>query len=165
MDTVARLAPHLDAEAEGRRIDAEQAADPAGTVALPHGRDLLVGLPAGGWAVVTSGTRVIADARLRIAGLPRPPALVCAEDVEEGKPAPDGYLEAARRLGAEPGGCVVVEDAPVGLEAGRRAGMATIAVSTTHAAADPAGADRLVAGLAEVLAAAAELRAARDRRA
>jgi len=55
-------------------------------------------------------------------------AAVAAEDVREGKPAPDVFLTAAARLGAEPHGCVVVEDARAGVEAARRAGMRSIGV-------------------------------------
>jgi beta-phosphoglucomutase len=55
-------------------------------------------------------------------------AAVSAEDVREGKPAPDVFLAAAARLGTEPHGCVVVEDARAGIEAAKRAGMRSIGV-------------------------------------
>ncbi|MGE5198444.1 MAG: HAD family hydrolase [Rhodospirillaceae bacterium] len=57
---------------------------------------------------------------------------VAAEDVTHGKPDPEVFLLAAARLGAEPHRCIVVEDAPTGIEAGRRAGMRTIGVSLMH---------------------------------
>jgi mannitol-1-/sugar-/sorbitol-6-phosphatase len=66
-------------------------------------------------------------------GLWRGGLLIGADDVTEGKPSPEGYLAAARALGVRPGECVVVEDAPAGVEAGTRAGMAVVAVTTTHA--------------------------------
>jgi HAD superfamily hydrolase (TIGR01509 family) len=56
-------------------------------------------------------------------------AIVSAEDVPRGKPAPDVYLAAAARLGARPDCCVVVEDAPAGIEAAHRAGMRSIGVA------------------------------------
>jgi sugar-phosphatase len=58
--------------------------------------------------------------------------LVCAEDVERGKPSPDVYLRAAAGLGVAPARCLVIEDAPPGLEAARRAGMSAVALTTTH---------------------------------
>lgn len=70
--------------------------------------------------------------------------IVSGEDVQRGKPAPDTFLEAARRLGAEPARCVVFEDAPAGIQAARAAGMRVIAVGTSHSASVLAGADRYI---------------------
>jgi beta-phosphoglucomutase len=58
-------------------------------------------------------------------------AIAGAADVERGKPHPDVFLKAAERLGIEPGKCIVFEDAPLGVEAARRAGMRAIVLSTT----------------------------------
>ncbi|WP_234382875.1 HAD-IA family hydrolase [Streptomyces dysideae] len=85
------------------------------------------------WAVVTSATRRLAEARLDAVGI-RPKKMVAADDVTRGKPGPEPYLLAARRLGVDPAHCVVFEDAPAGLQAGRAAGMTTVALATTHAA-------------------------------
>ena len=93
---------------------------------------LLAVLPAASWAVATSGVRPIATSRLRRAGLPVPPVLVCAEDVARGKPSPDAYLLAARGLGVVPSDCLVVEDAPAGIQAARSAGMTVVGLTTTH---------------------------------
>jgi sugar-phosphatase len=81
--------------------------------------------------------------------------LVTADQVEHGKPAPDPYLLAAERLGVDPAACLVLEDAPAGIAAGRAAGMTVWAVTTTHApdALDGAGAARIAGGLPEHLAA------------
>jgi sugar-phosphatase len=73
--------------------------------------------------------------------------IVCAEDVERGKPYPDPFLLAADRLGIRPQRCIVVEDAPAGLEGARRAGMKTIGVLTTHEVLE---ADRVVRSLEEL---------------
>ncbi|HET9381833.1 MAG TPA: HAD family hydrolase [Streptomyces sp.] len=100
---------------------------------LPGTKDVLGALPSGRWAVVTSATRRLAEARLGAVGI-LPGALVAADDVTRGKPDPEPYLRAARLLGVEPAGCVVFEDAPAGLRAGRAAGMATVALATTHPA-------------------------------
>jgi sugar-phosphatase len=93
---------------------------------------LLETLPVGSWAVATSGTRAVATDRLQRAGLPIPGVLICAEDVPRGKPSPDVYLLAAAGLGVVPSQCLVIEDAPAGIEAARAAGMGVVALTTTH---------------------------------
>ncbi|WP_262058618.1 HAD family hydrolase [Streptomyces sp. STR69] len=117
------------------RIEALEVEDVAngGAVLLPGTRDFLDSLPADRWAVVTSATRRLAEARLAHADI-LPKTLVVAEDVTRGKPDPEPYLLAARQLGVDPARCVVFEDAPAGLRAGRAAGMITVALATTHQA-------------------------------
>lgn len=70
---------------------------------------------------------------------PAPHALVGGDEGLPGKPEPDIFLEAARRIGADPRSCIVFEDAPFGIEAARRAGMRAVAVCTSHSAAQLAG--------------------------
>jgi sugar-phosphatase len=94
--------------------------------AMPGAGQLLDFSPAGTWAVVTSGSRAIATARMASAGLADADVLVTGEDVEHGKPFPDPYLLAAQRLGVSPQRCAVFEDAPAGIAAARAAGVATI---------------------------------------
>src|SRR6266545_2489245 len=79
------------------------------------------------WAVVTSADRRLARARLEAAGID-PPLLVTFEDVSAGKPDPEGFLLAARRLGVDPARCLVVEDSEPGLAAARAAGARTAAL-------------------------------------
>lgn len=117
---------------------------------VPGAPELLGGLPAGRWAGVTSGPSRLMTGRLDAVGLPVPEVLVAADHVRRGKPDPEGYLAAAAALGAGPGACVVVEDAPAGVAAGRAAGMFVIGLTTTHTAAQLAGADTVVASLTEV---------------
>ncbi|MFJ8053894.1 HAD family hydrolase [Streptomyces luteogriseus] len=100
---------------------------------LPGTRAFLDVLPAERWAVVTSATRRLAEARLDAVGI-LPKTLVAADDITRGKPDPESYLLAARALGVDPAHCVVFEDAPAGLTAGRAAGMTTVALTTTHQA-------------------------------
>lgn len=100
---------------------------------LPGTKDFLDSLPADRWAVVTSATRRLAEARLDAVGI-LPKTLIAADDVTRGKPDPEPYLLAARQLGVDPAHCVVFEDAPAGLQAGRAAGMTTVAFTTTHQA-------------------------------
>ncbi|KQW01823.1 HAD family hydrolase [Streptomyces sp. Root369] len=104
-----------------------------GVLLLPGTRAFLDALPADRWAVVTSATRRLAEARLEAVGI-LPKTLVAADDVTRGKPDPEPYLLAARELGVDPARCVVFEDAPAGLRAGRAAGMTTVALTTTHQA-------------------------------
>ena len=87
-------------------------------------------------AVVTSCDHALALVRLAGAGLAVPEVLVTSDMVRAGTPAPEAYLLGAERLGAEPADCVVLEDAPAGIAAGRAAGMAVWAVTTTHPAAE-----------------------------
>ncbi|MER5732535.1 HAD-IA family hydrolase [Streptomyces sp. NPDC002138] len=111
------------------RLEVEDVA--GGVVLLPGTKELLSALPAGRWAVVTSATRPLAEARLREVGIDFP-EMVAAEDITRGKPDPEPFLLAAARLGVDPGRCVVFEDAPAGLAAARAAGMRTVALTTTH---------------------------------
>jgi beta-phosphoglucomutase-like phosphatase (HAD superfamily) len=78
---------------------------------------------------------------------PRFEAVVTGDDVPHPKPAPDIFLEAARRLRAEPGGCVVLEDSPSGARAARAAGMPVIAVPELHRGVFDAPADAIVTDL------------------
>ena len=131
-DNVAKLAPGLDAQAEADAIDGAQAEDTEGVVALPGAAELTAALPPGRWAVVTSANTRLALSRLQAAAIPPPRVLVTIEAVERGKPAPDGYLAAASALGFPPQECLVVENAPSGVESGRAAGATVLALFTSH---------------------------------
>jgi sugar-phosphatase len=133
VETIRLAAPHLDAEAEVAGLtpyEDDSLSEPPGPLA---GAAQLLGLlPEESWAVATSGSRQLAVSRLRRAGLPVPRVLICAEDVTEGKPSPDAYLLAAHQLGVSPAQCIVVEDAPAGVQAAHAAGMSAIGLTTTH---------------------------------
>lgn len=131
VETIRRVAPLLDAEKEAALYSAREAADTIGVVAMQGASQLLAALPEGRWAIVTSCSRELAMARLRQANLPIPRILVTADDVRQGKPAPEPYLAGAKGLGIAPKRCVVVEDAPAGIEAGKKAGMQVIGITTT----------------------------------
>src|ERR1700731_2129778 len=79
IEIVRRLAPHLDAEAEVKRIEKREADDQEGVAVMPGAAELLKALPEGDWCVVTSGTRYLATARLKLANLPTPNVLVSAD--------------------------------------------------------------------------------------
>jgi len=132
LETIRLAAPHLDAEAEVAAFVPEEGSDTHELGPVDGALRLLEMLPTGSWAVATSGGRAVAIERLRRAGLPVPPVLVCAEDVLHGKPSPDVYLMAAAGLSVLPSQCLVMEDAPAGIEAARAAGMGVIALTTTH---------------------------------
>jgi sugar-phosphatase len=153
-DLVAEFTPQLDAARESAAIDLAQARDSADVVALPGAADLLEnGSVFAGVAIVTSCTEELLTARMAAAGLRRPAVVVTPERVRAGKPDPEGYLLAAAELGADRAGCIVLEDAPAGVEAGRRAGMHVVAVLTTHSAGELSAADELVADVAAWLTA------------
>ncbi|WP_407554099.1 HAD family hydrolase [Streptomyces sp. Pv4-95] len=120
-----------EALARIEQLEIEDAA--GGVVLLPGTRALLESVPADRWAVVTSATGRLAEARLAEVGV-RAKHLVSADDITRGKPDPEPFLLGARRLGVDPADCVVFEDAPAGLQAGRAAGMTTVALTTTHRA-------------------------------
>ncbi len=150
VETIRLVAPYLDAEAEAARFEASEAFDTDGLVEIDGAARLVRSLPGDSWAVATSGSRDIAITRLGYAGVPRPTVLVTADDVKQGKPDPEAYLLASERLGVAPEGCVVVEDAPAGIEAAHAAGMRVIAVATTYAQEKLEGADVVVACLSDI---------------
>jgi sugar-phosphatase len=131
------------------RINELELTDTAGIVPLPGAAQALEQLPTDRVAIATSCTAPLAAARLTASGLTPPAVLVTVDDVEHGKPAPDPYLAAAERLGIDPAGVLVVEDAPKGLQSARAAGAATLAVVTTTAR-DELDADLVVQNLAHV---------------
>ena len=122
-DTVAELIAPPQRERALTRIN-QLELDAADDVrALPGAHDLLSSLDDTCWAVVTSATTALATSRLAAAGLPPPPVLVTADDLRAGKPSPEGYQSAARRLGREPARCVVFEDSVAGILAAHAAGV------------------------------------------
>ncbi len=133
-ETVRLVAPHLDPDVEAAALIAMEESTTLGLRAIPGADRLVRAIPEDRWAVVTSGTRKVAELRLRTAGLPIPEVFVTGDDVREGKPDPEGYLAAARRLGRAADACIVIEDAPAGVEAARRAGMRCVALAGTFAA-------------------------------
>jgi sugar-phosphatase len=132
LETIQLAAPQLDAAAEVAAFVPDDAGNGNALKPVEGASRLLQTLPMGSWAVATSGSRTAATERLTEAGLPIPAVLVCAEDVVHGKPSPDVYLMAAAGVGVSPADCIVVEDAPAGIQAARSAGMAVVALTTTH---------------------------------
>lgn len=136
IETVREVAPQLDAEAEVRWLETIEGSDAGGLAMVPGAGALFQAIPRERRAVVTSGGRSLADFRLSAVGLTPPAVLISADDVQRGKPAPDGYLLAAERIGVVPHECVVIEDTPAGIAAGRAAGATVLAVATTFPSAE-----------------------------
>jgi mannitol-1-/sugar-/sorbitol-6-phosphatase len=131
--TVRRFAPpEMDVEREVASITAAEVADVDGIVEVTGAGAFLASLPRDRWAVVTSAPRELAVRRMKAASLPTPPILISAEDVPNGKPAPDCFVGAALTLGVDPGDCLVWEDAPAGIAAGEAAGATVVVVEATH---------------------------------
>jgi mannitol-1-/sugar-/sorbitol-6-phosphatase len=150
IEIVRRLAPHLDAESEVKRLEKRESDDHHRVNVMPGAAELLKSIPAGRWCVVTSGTHYLATARLKLANLPTPKVLVSADDVSKGKPDPEPYLMGARLLGMNPVECLVIEDAPAGISAAHAGGMKAIAITSTYPASALGEADAAIQKLAQI---------------
>ena len=150
IEIVRRLAPHLDAASEVIRLEKREADDQEGVAVMPGAADLLQAIPEGRWCVVTSGTRYLATARLKLANLPTPKVLVSANDVSKGKPDPEPYLMGAKLLGINPAECLVIEDAPAGIRAAHAGGMKAIGITSTYPASELQAADAVIQRLAQI---------------
>ena len=149
-ETIRLIAPDLDAEAEAAELERLEVNDTDGILQIEGALELLRSLPEGSWTVVTSGSRALASGRMRHVGLPLPERFVTADDVSSGKPHPEAYLKGAKILGASPETCVVIEDAPAGVQSAKAAGMRVVAVATTHRAEDLHEADVVLGALSEM---------------
>lgn len=158
VETIRLVAPHLPAEAEAARLDADEAVDTDGVLAVQGAAQLVRSLPPNAWAIASSGTRNTALSRLRHTGVPLPSVLITADDVEHGKPNPEAYLLAAAKLDVTPEKCLVVEDAPTGIRSAHAAGMRAIALGTTHPQAELAEADVRAARLTDIQISASDMR-------
>jgi len=107
-------------------IDAYEIESAATVVAVPGAVALVSSIGHARWAVVTSGSRVLAAARLAAAGIPMASVVITADDVTDGKPHPEGYRSAAERMGLDPARTVVFEDAVSGVLAARAAEVGAV---------------------------------------
>jgi mannitol-1-/sugar-/sorbitol-6-phosphatase len=151
-EVIGMFTPHLDAAEQALRVGRYETEHRGELTVLPGARECLSIARQGRWAVVTSGTRALATTRLEVVGLPAPEILITADDVTAGKPDPEPYRRAAAALGVTAAECAVVEDAPMGVLAAKRAGMTVLAVTTTHPAAALGQADLVLPGMTEVSA-------------
>jgi mannitol-1-/sugar-/sorbitol-6-phosphatase len=152
IETVARLRPDLDSEAELKVIEDLEVADNEGLTVLPGVLELLAALPRERWTVVTSATERLARLRMAAGGIPVPERLVTANQVTRGKPHPEPFLAGAALLGLPPSACVVFEDSSSGAQAGRAAGCTVVATTFSHPVASLDAAHYLVRDLTDVRA-------------
>ena len=152
LTTVSEYLPHSNHQAENREVERREIEDLEGVVPLPGSLALLDSLPSDRWTIVTSCTRPLAEVRIRAAGLPLPRNMITSNDIQHGKPNPEPYLKAASLLGFPPQECVVVEDVPAGIRAGKAAHAKVIAFQTTVSAAEllTAGADWILGNSADI---------------
>jgi len=150
IEVIRRVAPHLDAEAESAAIEDHEAQDQCGVTVMPGALDLVQSIPEGRWGVVTSGSRLLAQNRLRHCGLPVPEVLVTSDDVTNGKPHPEPYLKGAEGLGYRAVECLVVEDAPAGIQSARAGGMKVLGITSTYAADVLTHADAVIGKLGQI---------------
>jgi mannitol-1-/sugar-/sorbitol-6-phosphatase len=152
LTTIRELLPNADHDAENREVERGEIEDLDGVIPLPGALKLLQALPPDRWAIATSCTRALAEVRIRAAGLPIPKHLITSNDVQHGKPNPEPYIKAAKILGFSPADCIVIEDAPAGIRAGKASGTRVLALRTTAPDAEltEAGADWIVNDLSAV---------------
>jgi sugar-phosphatase len=153
-ETVRLLAPNADHPVEAALLEEAETTDTDGLFALPGAGELLSsGYPL---AIVTSCSSRLANVRLRAAGLPRPEVVISASMVACGKPDPEGFLLGARRLNLPAPRCAVLEDSPIGIDAGRAAGARVVALRTTHGDLALARGDAIIDNLAALFASRGE---------
>ncbi|WP_300529675.1 HAD-IA family hydrolase [Maricaulis sp.] len=144
VEVVRHFLPGADIEAVWAELIEQEMASAHLTIPIPGIATILSALQREEWAVVTSAPLELAQARMTAAGHPQPVAWVTARDVERGKPAPDGFLMGAEKLGVAPADCLVIEDAGPGIAAARAAGMRAIYI---HAQSEtPAGTTAHITG-------------------
>jgi mannitol-1-/sugar-/sorbitol-6-phosphatase len=152
LTTVKEYLPNADHEAENTEVERREIEDLEGVVPLPGALELLSSLPRDRWTIVTSCTRRLAEVRIKAAGLPLPSRLISSNDIKHGKPDPEPFLKGASVLGLSAGDCIVFEDVPAGVQAGKAAGTRVIAFTTTFSKdrLRQAGADWILRSCADV---------------
>ena len=152
IDIMRALVPGIDTGEGLRLIEDMELEDVADLKVLPGASELLRSLPEGRWAIVSSATRRLLVGRLQVAGLPVPELIISGDMVEKGKPDAEPYRRGAALIHARPEECLVVEDAPSGVQAGVAAGCTVLGVEGTHSSAEllAAGAQWVVRSLATV---------------
>jgi sugar-phosphatase len=150
IEVIRRVAPHLDAESEAAAIENHEAQDQRGVTVMPGALELVQSIPEGRWGVVTSGSRLLAQNRLRHCGLPVPEVLITSDDVINGKPHPEPYLKGAEGLKYRAAECLVIEDAPAGIQSARAGGMKVLGITSTYAADLLKQADAVIGKLGQI---------------
>lgn len=132
--TMEHFLPGADIRAEAAEMERYEENRIDGIVAVAGAIAAVDEAQKGPWGVVTSAPRLLAERRLAAAGFPVPSVLVPADEIEKGKPDPEGYWKAAQVLNVAPSKCIVFEDTRPGIEAAQAAGMTAIGLLTTFPA-------------------------------
>ena len=152
LTTVREYLPNADHEKENREVERREIEDLEGVVPLPGSLELLASLPPDRWTIVTSCTRPLAEVRIKAAGLPLPKRMITSNDITRGKPDPEPFLKGAALLGFEATDCIVFEDVPAGVRAGKSAKARVAAFTSTvqEAALRESGADWVMKNCSDV---------------
>lgn len=150
IETVRKLRPDLDDEAELKVIEDFEVEDNEGLTILKGVAPILQRLPQKTWTVVTSATERLARIRMRHGGVPVPERILTADMVQNGKPHPEPYQRGARLLGLAPEDCVVIEDSASGANSGHAAGCKVLATLFSHSKESLSAADWIVQSLEDV---------------
>jgi len=134
MATMEHFFPTRDHTEELEEMCRYEEAQLEGILAVPGATQVVHALQNHSWGIVTSAWRTLAEARVLAAGLPLPKVIVPVDEIRNGKPHPEGFLKAAKRLAVAPEECLVFEDTRPGIEAGLSAGMQVVALLTTSPA-------------------------------
>jgi mannitol-1-/sugar-/sorbitol-6-phosphatase len=154
VDVMQKLVPGINVTEGLKLIEDMELEDVADLTVLPGVKALLESLPMDRWAIVSSATYRLLVGRLKVAGLPVPDKIISGDRVVNGKPHPEPYIKGAELIHAAPKDCIVIEDAPSGVRAGKAAGSRVLGVLGTHSAEDlrEAGVDWVVETLEHVKA-------------
>jgi len=150
VDTIRTLRPDIDVAEGLRYIEDMEIDDNNDLKVLPGVAELLASLPPTAWTIVTSATERLATARLNHAGLKMPARMITGDHVQNGKPHPEPYQMGAAILGFLSADCVVVEDAPSGVGAGKAAGSRVLGLLTSHNQEELSSADWIIPSLADL---------------
>ena len=152
-DTIREHLPALDDQAISAHLfelDMFAEQEQENVTAYPGARELLAMLPPSRWTVVTSASEKMMRSRLAAAGITAPQQAIGGDAVRVGKPHPEGYLRGAAILSQPAHRCLVIEDAPAGIRAGKLAGCQVLAVASSHRADELQDADWIISSLEHI---------------
>lgn len=150
VDTIRALRPDLDSAIELKRMEDFDVEDALGLALYPGVQDLLAELSPIQWSIVTSASERVMRHRLGILGVSLPRHIVTADHVNSGKPNPEPYHLGAAQLGLKPSDCLVIEDAPSGIRAGKSAGSPVLGVASSHKPQELHEADWIIKSLSDL---------------
>jgi len=150
VDTIREYLPGLTDEAVAEhlsRLDALSEEEQEIVIAYPGVVELLASIPSYRWTIVTSASEKLMRSRLSAAGIVAPRHTVGGDTISMGKPHPEGYLRGATILTRRPEECLVIEDAPAGIRAGKAAGCQVLAIASSHHPSELHEADWIVGAI------------------